>query len=210
MSLASSVADLADRVGALNAGVVLAMLAATAALAFLCRSRRSHRLRGAFQAVSADDEEAAALELKNKRTFRKYTYRGIDLDNLLDLTPEQQIDLVHARARRRNVLVAGGSAAAAAESALDRDSGAEVELLHSDRIMSKAPPTAAAAPPKAAEAWLGGRRRPGYRSAPSVLLKTDCHAINASAKKVAVSAAALPLSMIDSDDDDDANQRHCR
>ena len=60
VSLASSVADLADRVGALNAGVVLAILAATAALAFLCRSRRSHRSRGAFQAVSADDEEAAA------------------------------------------------------------------------------------------------------------------------------------------------------
>merc|ERR1712054_120207 len=49
----------------------------------------------------ADDEEAAALELKKKRTFRKFTYRGIDLDNLLDLTPEQLIDLVHARARRR-------------------------------------------------------------------------------------------------------------
>ena len=42
----------------------------------------------------ADDEEAAALELKKKRTFRKFTYRGIDLDNLLDLTPEQLIDLV--------------------------------------------------------------------------------------------------------------------
>ena len=49
----------------------------------------------------ADDEEAAALELKKKRTFRKFSYRGIDLDNLLDLTPEQLIDLVHARARRR-------------------------------------------------------------------------------------------------------------
>ena len=55
-------------------------------------------LRGACQ---ADDEEIAALELKKKRTFRKFTYRGIDLDNLLDLTPEQLIDLVHARARRR-------------------------------------------------------------------------------------------------------------
>jgi small subunit ribosomal protein S15e len=54
-------------------------------------------------ALQADDEidEAAAMELKKKRTFRKFTYRGIDLDNLLDLTPEQLIDLVHARARRR-------------------------------------------------------------------------------------------------------------
>ena len=53
--------------------------------------------------MQADDEidEAAAMELKKKRTFRKFTYRGIDLDNLLDLTPEQLIDLVHARARRR-------------------------------------------------------------------------------------------------------------
>ena len=47
------------------------------------------------------DDEAAALELKKKRTFRKFSYRGIDLENLLDLTAEQIIDLVHARARRR-------------------------------------------------------------------------------------------------------------
>ena len=33
----------------------------------------------------------AELELKKKRTFRKFTYRGIDLDNLLDLTPEQLV-----------------------------------------------------------------------------------------------------------------------
>ena len=42
VSLASSVADLADRVGALNAGVVLAMLAATAALAATAQLQR-HR-----------------------------------------------------------------------------------------------------------------------------------------------------------------------
>ena len=35
------------------------------------------------------DEDAAAL--KKKRTFRKFTYRGIDLDNLLDLKPEQLV-----------------------------------------------------------------------------------------------------------------------
>jgi hypothetical protein len=45
-----------------------------------------------------DAEEQAALELKKKRTFRKFTYRGIDLDNLLDLTPEQ---LVRAAATAR-------------------------------------------------------------------------------------------------------------
>ncbi|KAI7180787.1 40S ribosomal protein [Hortaea werneckii] len=44
-------------------------------------------------------EEAA--ELKRKRAFRKFSYRGIDLDELLDLSSEQLRDVVHARARRR-------------------------------------------------------------------------------------------------------------
>ncbi|KAJ9646554.1 ribosomal protein S15 [Coniosporium tulheliwenetii] len=44
-------------------------------------------------------EEAA--ELKKKRAFRKFSYRGIDLDQLLDLSSEQLRDVVHARARRR-------------------------------------------------------------------------------------------------------------
>merc|ERR1711924_532359 len=50
---------------------------------------------------SMADDEAAAMELKKKRTFRKFTYRGIDLDNLVDLKQDQLVDLVHARARRR-------------------------------------------------------------------------------------------------------------
>lgn len=33
----------------------------------------------------ADQDEAALAELKKKRTFRKFTYRGVDLDQLLDL-----------------------------------------------------------------------------------------------------------------------------
>lgn len=36
-----------------------------------------------------------------KRTFKKFSFRGIDLENLLDLSNEQLMDLVHARARRR-------------------------------------------------------------------------------------------------------------
>merc|ERR1712098_594314 len=36
-----------------------------------------------------------------RRTFRKFTYRGVDLDALLDLSSEQLMDLVHARARRK-------------------------------------------------------------------------------------------------------------
>merc|ERR1712183_281513 len=44
---------------------------------------------------------AAAMELKKKRTFRKCSFRGVDLDQLLDLSSEQLMELVHCRARRR-------------------------------------------------------------------------------------------------------------
>lgn len=46
-----------------------------------------------------DAEQAAAM--KKKRTFRKFTFRGVDLDQLLDMSYEQLMTLVHARARRR-------------------------------------------------------------------------------------------------------------
>eukprot|EP01115_Flamella_aegyptia_P002627 TRINITY_DN136744_c0_g1_i1.p1 TRINITY_DN136744_c0_g1~~TRINITY_DN136744_c0_g1_i1.p1 ORF type:complete len:147 (-),score=73.12 TRINITY_DN136744_c0_g1_i1:42-482(-) len=36
-----------------------------------------------------------------KRTFRKFSYRGIDLENLLDLSHEQLADLFNSRQRRR-------------------------------------------------------------------------------------------------------------
>jgi len=42
-----------------------------------------------------------AADLKKKRTFRKFSFRGVDLDQLLDLSSEQLMELVHARARRR-------------------------------------------------------------------------------------------------------------
>ena len=38
---------------------------------------------------------------KKKRTFRKYSYRGVDLDQLLDMDQAQFSKLLHARARRR-------------------------------------------------------------------------------------------------------------
>ncbi|ORX82239.1 ribosomal protein S19 [Basidiobolus meristosporus CBS 931.73] len=47
----------------------------------------------------ADTEQN--VELKKKRTFRKYSYRGVDLDQLLDLSSEQFMELVHCRARRK-------------------------------------------------------------------------------------------------------------
>jgi small subunit ribosomal protein S15e len=36
-----------------------------------------------------------------KRTFRKFTFRGVDLDQLLDMNSDELIELFHARARRR-------------------------------------------------------------------------------------------------------------
>jgi len=48
----------------------------------------------------AEDEQAAA-DRKKARTFRKFSFRGVDLDSLLDLPMDQFVELVHARARRR-------------------------------------------------------------------------------------------------------------
>ncbi|XP_026291494.1 uncharacterized protein LOC113216023 [Frankliniella occidentalis] len=45
----------------------------------------------------AEVEEAQ----KKKRTFRKFTFRGVDLDQLLDMPAEQLMELMHSRARRR-------------------------------------------------------------------------------------------------------------
>eukprot|EP00005_Dracoamoeba_jomungandri_P005262 CAMPEP_0174250964 /NCGR_PEP_ID=MMETSP0439-20130205/957_1 /TAXON_ID=0 /ORGANISM="Stereomyxa ramosa, Strain Chinc5" /LENGTH=143 /DNA_ID=CAMNT_0015331161 /DNA_START=31 /DNA_END=462 /DNA_ORIENTATION=- len=36
-----------------------------------------------------------------RRVFRKFQYRGIDLENLLDLSNDQLIDILNARPRRR-------------------------------------------------------------------------------------------------------------
>merc|ERR1711917_100905 len=48
----------------------------------------------------ADDEQKAA-ELKKRRTFRKFTYRGVDLDQLLDMSNEQLMELFACRMRRK-------------------------------------------------------------------------------------------------------------
>merc|ERR1711910_67200 len=49
----------------------------------------------------ADADAAAQMELEKRRTFRKFMFRGVDLDQLLDLSSEQLMEIVHARARRR-------------------------------------------------------------------------------------------------------------
>merc|ERR1711879_937530 len=48
----------------------------------------------------ADDEQKAA-ELKKRRTFRKFTYRGVDLDQLLDMSNEQLMELFPCRMPRK-------------------------------------------------------------------------------------------------------------
>ena len=42
-----------------------------------------------------------ADEAPRKRTFRKFTFRGVDLDQLLDMSTDELVDLFHARARRK-------------------------------------------------------------------------------------------------------------
>merc|ERR1712028_179252 len=49
------------------------------------------------RSIMADEQDNAA----KKRTFRKFTYRGIDLERILELSNEELMGLVTARARRR-------------------------------------------------------------------------------------------------------------
>ena len=51
----------------------------------------------------ADQETTgpSATDLKKKRTFRKFTFRGVDLDQLLDMNNEDLMKILHCRARRR-------------------------------------------------------------------------------------------------------------
>ena len=55
--------------------------------------------RSYFAEDMADD--ANAVDLKKKRTFRKFTYRGVDLDQLLDVNSEQLMELFPCRIRRK-------------------------------------------------------------------------------------------------------------
>jgi len=54
---------------------------------------------GGFQAdVEAD---VAAAGQPKKRTFKKFSFRGVDLDALLDMSTDELVKLFPARARRR-------------------------------------------------------------------------------------------------------------
>ena len=46
-------------------------------------------------------DDAAGEEQKKKRTFRKFAFKGVDLDALLDMSTDELVKLFHARARRR-------------------------------------------------------------------------------------------------------------
>merc|ERR1712178_260756 len=47
------------------------------------------------------DNTTAEDAMEKRRAFRKYTYRGVDLDQLLDMSPEQLMELFCCRSRRR-------------------------------------------------------------------------------------------------------------
>ena len=53
--------------------------------------------------IMADQDATgvSAADLKKKRTFRKFTFRGVELDQLLDMKNDQLLPLLHCRARRR-------------------------------------------------------------------------------------------------------------
>lgn len=53
--------------------------------------------------MQADAAEVEIAQPK-KRTFKKFTFRGVDLDALLDMSMDELVELFHARARRRFVL----------------------------------------------------------------------------------------------------------
>jgi len=54
-----------------------------------------------LQADVEVDAAAAAAGVPKKRTFKKFSFRGVDLDALLDMSTDELVKLFSARARRR-------------------------------------------------------------------------------------------------------------
>merc|ERR1711910_72009 len=50
--------------------------------------------------VTAEIKMADPAAVPKRRTFRKYSYRGVDLDQLLDYSREQMMEMYNARQRR--------------------------------------------------------------------------------------------------------------
>lgn len=51
------------------------------------------------------DAAAAADDGAKRRTFRRFSYRGVDLEQLLELKTEEMVQLFGARQRRRYVFL---------------------------------------------------------------------------------------------------------
>jgi small subunit ribosomal protein S15e len=51
--------------------------------------------------MSAALDKERYEKLKKERTFYKFTFRGLELEQLLELKKEEQVALLHSRARRR-------------------------------------------------------------------------------------------------------------
>jgi small subunit ribosomal protein S15e len=54
----------------------------------------------------------AAAGKPERRTFRKFTYRGVDLEALLDMSTDDLVQLLHARGRRKYAEPGGARARA--------------------------------------------------------------------------------------------------
>ena len=73
------------------------------AIAITASPLKGHYAHHCHILTMADDEvdvEAVAA-LRKKRQFRKFTFRGLELERLLDLSHEELLGFVTARARRR-------------------------------------------------------------------------------------------------------------
>ncbi|PNX55005.1 40S ribosomal protein s15-like, partial [Trifolium pratense] len=51
------------------------------------------------------EPEVAAQGVPKKRTFKKFSFRGVDLDSLLDMKTDELVKLFSARARRRKMVL---------------------------------------------------------------------------------------------------------
>ena len=47
------------------------------------------------------EADVAVAGQPKKRTFKKFSFRGVDLDSLLDMSTDELVKLFTARARRR-------------------------------------------------------------------------------------------------------------
>lgn len=50
-----------------------------------------------------ETDVAVAAGQPKKRTFKKFSFRGVDLDSLLDMSTDELVKLFTARARRRYI-----------------------------------------------------------------------------------------------------------